>query len=262
METMKYLITNKENKKLFLDGKIVIITGASGDIGIAMCESLLENGASISVVYNKGKERIEELKKKFPKKKIDEYQVDFLSGDWRDRIENIVKQIFRKYGRIDILLNVAGIWHVTPFLYESEEMHEKIMRVNYESARIFSKEVIKNMIGKPGIKHIINIASTAGLRGVAQQVSYSNSKAALISLTQATAEEYANYGINVNAISPGPVDTRAIEQYVPGEKAKKLLAKSIPKYALCKVEDVVNAMLGILMNDYLTGANIILHGGR
>lgn len=259
---MKYLVLNRENHKPFLEGKIVIITGASGDMGIAICESLLETGAIINVFYNKGKERIVELKKKFPKEKIDEYQIDFLSNDWRVKIEESIKQIFKKYGRIDVLLNIAGIWYVTPFLYESEEMHERVMKINYETARIYSKEVVKYMIGKSGIKHIINIASTAGLRGVAQQVSYSNSKAALISLTQAMAEEYANYGINVNAISPGTVDTKAIEQYVPGEKAKRLLAKSIPKYALCKVEDVVNAMLGILMNDYLTGANIILHGGR
>lgn len=245
---------------LNLNGKVSIVTGASGDIGSAIAEALLERDAFVNAVYNKNEEPLNKLAKRY--EKIEKFQIDFLKGDYKEKIKNLVEGVHKKHKNLDILLNVAGIWEMSPFLYEEVENHEKMMRINCEIPYIFSKSSIRYMIGKPETKHIINIASTAGVRGVAQQISYSMSKAALRALTQALSEEFTQYGINVNSISPGPVDSKALEKYFPDERAKKLLSRSIPKYSLCKIEDVVNACLGILMNDYLTGADIILHGGR
>ncbi len=257
---MTYLITKRDDGKKFLENKVAIVTGASGNIGLAICRALLENGASVNAFCNKGKDKIERLKKQY--KNIECFELDFLSENFEEKIHEAVKRIHDTHKKLDILINVAGIWVVTPFLYEAKQQREKIWRINYEAALAFSKNTVRCMIGKPGIKNIINIVSTAGVKGVAQQISYSSSKAALVNLTEALAEEFANYGINVNAVSPGPVESDAIKQYIPDEKAKRLWAKSIPKYSLCKIEDVVNACLGILMNEYLTGANIVLHGGR
>ena len=246
---------------LNLKDKVSIVTGASGDIGSAIAEALLERGVFVNALCNKNEEPLNKLAEKY--KKIEKFQIDFLQEDYKEKIKNLVEGIHKKHKNLDILLNVAGIWEMNPFLYEDIKDHEKMMRINCEIPYIFSKTVIRYMIGEPERKpNIINITSTAGVRGVAQQVSYSMSKAALRALTQALSEEFTQYGINVNSISPGPVDSKALEKYFPNKKAKKLLSKSIPKYSLCKKEDVVNACLGILMNDYLTGADIILHGGR
>jgi len=244
-----------------LKDKVSIVTGASGDIGSAICEALLEREAYVNAVYNKNKEPLDNLVNLYSER-IKLFQLDFLSDDFEKEIENYVKSVYQKHKKLDILINCAGIWEVTRFVDETPELRKRLMRINFEAPYVFSKSAFRYMLGRPGIKHIINIGSIAGVRGVAQQVSYSASKGALRTLTQAIAEEGANYGINVNCVSPGAVDSKAISKYFPDEKAKKLWAKSIPKYSLCKVEDVVNACLAILMNNYLTGAEIILHGGR
>lgn len=252
--------TKMKYGNLDLKNKVSIVTGASGDIGSAIAEALLERGAFVNALYNKNEKPLDRLVEKY--KKIGKFQIDFLQKGYKEKIKNLVEGVYKKHGRLDILLNVVGVWEMTPFLYESIETYNKMVRLNCEIPYIFSKIVIRHMIGKPETKHIINITSTAGVRGIAQQVSYSMSKAALRALTQALSEEFTQYGININSISPGPVDSKALEKYFPDKNAKKLLARSIPKYSLCRIEDVVNACLGILMNDYLTGADIILHGGR
>lgn len=244
-----------------IEDKVSIVTGASGDIGNAICEALLERGAFVNAVYNKNKNSIDQLAEQYPKK-VKGYQLDFLSDDFEKKIKNFVKDVYKQNKRLDILVNAAGVWKMIRFFDETPELRNKLMRINFETPYVFSQNVFKYMMGQPGIKHIMNIGSTAGIRGAGQQASYSTSKGALRTLTQAVAEEGANFGINVNCVSPGAVDSKAISEYFSDERAKKLLAKSIPKYSLCKVEDVVNACLGILMNDYLTGADIILHGGR
>ena len=109
--------------------------------------------------------------------------------------------------------------------------------------------------------HIINIASTSGTKGTGQQATYGATKAALINLTQSTAEEFAPRGIRVNAISPGPTDTAALHDYFD-ESMKELLIKRLPMRRLCEPTDIANAALAILMNNYMTGMNIMLDGGR
>jgi len=257
---MSYKILNSKTEKPFLEDKVSIVTGASGDIGSEICKTLLDHGAYVNAFYNKGKEKIDELAKEY--EKVRGFQIDFLSDNCGEKIQQSVREIRRKYKKLDILINVAGIWIHTPFLYETEEQHKKIWKINYEAPYLFSREVIRYMMGPPGTKHIINIASTAGVRGTAQQISYSNSKAALVNLSEALAEEFGGYGINVNSISPGLVKTQAIRPYITDGKVEKLAAKSIVKYALCKTEDVSIETLGILMGNYRNGANVLLHGGR
>jgi len=108
---------------------------------------------------------------------------------------------------------------------------------------------------------IIIGALTSGTKGTGQQASYSATKAALIGLTQSIAEEFAPRGIKINAISPGLTDTPALSKYFD-ESMKELLSKRIPIGKLCSPADIANATLGILMNNYMVGMNIILHGGK
>ncbi len=247
------------NGKLLLKGNVALINGASAGIGRVITQTLLENGIFVIATYYQRKEVVDSLIKKYGKDKIIAFQVDFLSDDYENKIEKIVKEAKEWRKKIDFLINVSGVWLVKPFLYEEDKGRRWLWRINYEASYTFIQKIIPYMIGNGG--QIINIASTAGVKGTGQQATYCASKAALINLTQSLAEEFAALNIKVNSISPGPTETSALDKYVD-EKAKSLLIKNIPINKLCKPIDVANAVLAILMNEYMTGTNILVHGGR
>jgi len=258
---MKHKILRiSDNKHVpILEHKVAIINGVSSEIGSVTAEVLLKNGAYICGTYNKHKTKVNRLVVRYGKERVIPFQIDFLDDNYEKEIEKIVNEIKVRYGRIDILINVAGVWLVKPFLYEEKDESEKVWRINFWAAYKFIKKVLPYMMKAGG--SIINIASTAGIKGTGQAVSYSASKAALISLTESLAEEFAPRNIRVNTISPGFTNTSAINKYFD-KPIKELLIKRIPIARLCKPIDVANAVLAILMNDYMEGINISLHGGR
>jgi 3-oxoacyl-[acyl-carrier protein] reductase len=243
----------------FLRGKTAIVNGASGGIGRAITEALLENGALVSAAYNKGQGVIDDLVQGYGRERVVGFRVDLLSDDYATAIERVVARTKEWTGRIDALINASGIWRIAAFLREEERAVHMIWRVNYFGAYSFAQKALPHMLTQGG--NIINIASTSAIRGGGHQVSYSATKAALVALTQGLAEEFANRGIRVNAISPGPTDTPALDQYYDSH-AKELLVRSLPIGRLCRPVDVANAVLGVLSNEYVTGENIALHGGR
>ncbi|MDI6603233.1 MAG: SDR family oxidoreductase [Patescibacteria group bacterium] len=259
---MKYEIFKIINSKgtPFLKNKVALINGLDADIGKIIGEALLENGAFVTGTYFISKKLAEEVIKKYGKNKVKIFKIDLTLNNYEREIKKIVEQTFRWKKRIDILVNVSGIWMITPFLYETEEDRKRVWRINYEGHVVFSQEVIKKMLAT-GSGDIINIASTAGVRGAGQQTAYCASKSAVINFTKSLAEEFGPKHIKVNSISPGPVDTKALSAYLDNV-AKELVIKNIPKSRLCYPIDVANAVLGILINDYMTGENIILHGGK
>lgn len=251
-------ITDNRNE-LILKRKVAIINGMSSTIGSIIAEVLLGNGAYVTGTYNRGKAKVESLIEKYGRKQIMDFQINLLSDNYREEIERVVSKTKEHYGTIDILVNVAGVWLVKPFLYEEKEEIEQIWRINYWASYEFIKKAIHYMLKSGG--SIINIASTAGVKGTGQAASYSASKSALINLTESLAEEFAVHGIKVNVISPGYTDTPALDKYFD-DAMKELLIKHIPLARLCEPIDVANTVLAILMNDYIVGTNISLHGGR
>lgn len=245
--------------KLLLKNKVVLVNGASAGMGRVIARTLLENEAYLSVTYHQRKEVIDSLIEEFGKDRIIAFPIDFLTDDYEKKIEKIVRKTKNWQKKIDILINVSGCWLVKPFLYEEGKDTKWLWRINYEAPYSFIKKIIPYMIGQGG--QIISIASTAGVKGSGQLATYGASKAAFINLTQSLAEEFAPLNIRINSISPGPTETSALDKYYD-DKAKSLLIKNIPLSRLCQPEDVAWAVLGILMNDYMTGTNILLHGGR
>jgi len=259
---MTYLIFQDKNSEPFLKDRTAIVTGADGSIGSYLCEALLKNGAYVYGFYNKSKENINKLSRNYDK--FTGISIDFLSEDYSQKINEIIKKIARERGSLDILIHSAGIFSMKPFLYEILEERKKVWRVNYETAVELSNSFLR--FGKREIdksKHVIFIASLSGVRGTAQQIAYSNSKSALISLAQGLAEEFgSSHDLCANVISPGAIPTKLLREFIPDLKAERLLAKSVPKYRLCSIEDVTNACLGILMNNFYNGENFVLHGGK
>lgn len=257
MSKILKIVDNEQ--RLLLSGKVAIVNGASSEIGQAITEALLENEAVVAGTYNKNQSKVGSLVENYGKKRVLGFGIDFLSEEWESNIETAVTQTKAEFGKIDILINVSGVWFVKPFLYEEKKEIEEIWRVNYWAPYCFIQKAIRHMLETGG--DIINIASTAGLKGTGQESSYSASKGALINLTGSLAEEFAPRMIKVNAILPGYTNTAALDKYF--DKAmKELLIKHIPMGRLCEPTDVARAVLGILMNDYMTGMNIVLHGAR
>jgi len=242
-----------------LKEKVAIINGLSSAIGGVIGEELLKIGVYVSGTYNTRKESVEKLIEKFGNEKVRIFKIDFLTDNYENRIEEMVAETKERFRKIDILINVSGVWVVKPFLYEEKEEIEQVWRINYWVTYQFVKKTIPHMINEGGC--IINIASTAGIEGAGQQASYGASKAAIINLTRSLAEEFAPRHIRVNAISPGYTDTPALDKYLD-DANKALLIKHIPMARFCKPEDVANTVLYLLQNDYITGVNIPLNGGK
>ncbi|MEA3478650.1 MAG: SDR family NAD(P)-dependent oxidoreductase [Bacteroidota bacterium] len=227
--------------------KIVLITGAAGGIGSALCRKFLENNA---IVYQTDIQHID--------------NPNFIQGDISDQefIKKLVKQIIDKEGRIDILINNAGICPRTAVLDISFDEWRKVLDVNLTSIFFLSQAVLKIMIkNKSGA--IVNLASVAGqIGGIAVGAHYSASKAAIECLTKTFAKNGAPYGIRVNAVAPGVIDTE-IHKKLTREQLEQY-KQSIPLGRMGTAEEVANIIL-VLASDlasFLTGTTIDINGGQ
>ncbi len=227
--------------------KIVLITGAAGGIGKTLCEKFSKYNA---IVYQTDIRKID--------------NPNFVQGDISDQkfVNNLVNQIIDKEGRIDILVNNAGICPRTGVLDITYDEWRKVMDVNLTSTFLLSQAVIKTMIqNRSGA--IVNLASMAGqVGGITVGAHYSASKAAIECLTKSFAKSGAPYGIRVNAVAPGVIDTEIHKQSTPEQIEQ--YKQSIPLGRMGTPEEVANIIL-VLASDlasYLTGTTIGINGGQ
>ena len=241
-----------------LTGKVALVTGAAQGIGRAISLLLARNGADI-VVSDINLEKVEETAKEIsaigPKAMAVKVDVSNLSD-----VERMVEGILEKLAKIDILVNNAGITRDKLILRMTEEDWDAVLSVNLKGTFNCTKAVIRHMAKQRSGK-IVNIASVVGEMGNAGQANYSASKAGVIGLTKTIAREYAQRGINVNAIAPGYIETPMTEA-LP-EKAKEELKKLIPMERLGKPEDVAEAALFLVSEEssYITGQVLNVNGG-
>lgn len=179
---------------------------------------------------------------------------------WED-VRAAVNQVLDKFGRIDILVNNAGIYPFKPFTEMGEQDWDKVLDVNLKGVFNFTRAVLPRMIEQRRGK-IINISSIAGsVVGFPNLVHYSASKAGIIGFTRALALETAQYGITVNAISPGPIETPGIG--VLSKEAYEQVRRAIPLGRFGKPEEVAYLVLFLASDksDFITGQNIVIDGG-
>ena len=241
-----------------LAGKVALVTGAAQGIGRAIALLLARNGADIVVSdinLEKAEETAKEIRAIGPKAMAIKVDVSNL-GD----VERMVEGILEKLAKIDILVNNAGITRDKLILRMTEEDWDAVLGVNLKGTFNCTKAVIRHMAKQRSGK-IVNIASVVGEMGNAGQANYSASKAGVIGLTKTIAREYAQRGINVNAIAPGYIETPMTEA-LPG-KAKEELKKLIPMERLGKPEDVAEAVLFLVSEEsnYITGQVLNVNGG-
>jgi 3-oxoacyl-[acyl-carrier protein] reductase len=177
-----------------------------------------------------------------------------------DQVERMVEAILEKFGKIDILVNNAGIARDKLVLRMTEEDWDAVLNINLKGTFHCTKAVVRHM-SKQRSGKIVSIASVVGEMGNAGQANYAASKAGVIGFTKTIAREFAQRGINVNAIAPGYIETPMTDA-LP-EKAKEELKRLIPTERLGKPEDVAEAVLFLVSeaSSYITGQVLNVNGG-
>ena len=233
----------------------IIVTGATGGIGNSIIEKLYNTGANILATGTKN-EKLEELKKKFENIKVLKFDIS-----QNDNLENFIEEATKLLeGKLDCLVNNAGITQDNLAIRMSIEEWKKVIDVNLTSTFLISKFAIKKMLKNKKGK-IINITSVVGHTGNLGQTNYTASKAGIIAMSKSLAIEYAKKNINVNCISPGFIKTAMTDQI--DEKFKEVIISKIPSARLGEPEDVANAVIFLASShsDYINGETLHVNGG-
>ena len=247
--------------ELRLDGKVALVTGAFGGLGRDFARMLARAGASVALAGRRLQEG-----KAIARAMADEgLRVAAIAMDVTDRasVEAAVDEAAAAFGVVDVLVNNAGVAVTRPFLDLTERDWAEVLDVNLDGAWRVAQAVARRLkeAERPGT--IVNIASVLADRVAAQVAPYTVSKAALVQLTRAMALELARYGIRVNALAPGYVETPINRDFFATEGGRALV-KRIPQRRLGRVEDL-EAPLILLASDastYMTGAVIAVDGGH
>ena len=243
---------------LKLKGKVALVTGGAQGIGKSVALLLARNGADIVVSdinLEKAEETANEIGSIGPRAMA--FKADVANSN---DVERMVGAILEKFGKIDILVNNAGITRDKLILRMTEEDWDLVLNVNLKGTFNCTKAVVRHMAKQRSGK-IVSIASVVGEMGNAGQANYAASKAGVIGFTKTIAREFAQRGINVNAIAPGYIETPMTDA-LP-EKAKEELKRLIPMERLGRPEDVAEAVLFLVSeaSSYITGQVLNVNGG-
>ncbi|OGS44996.1 MAG: 3-oxoacyl-[acyl-carrier-protein] reductase [Elusimicrobia bacterium RIFOXYD2_FULL_34_15] len=242
-----------------LKDKVALITGGAQGIGRSIAEKLADEGAKIVIV-----DVMEEAAKKTAEEISKEKNVESLSlkidVSSSQETEEMIKKTVEKFGKIDIIINNAGITRDNLLVRMSDDEWDKVISINLKGVFNCSKAAAKVMM-KQRTGKIVNIASVVGLMGNAGQVNYSASKGGVIALTKTLARELASRNINVNAVAPGFIKTAMTDKL--SDEAKKKLTDIIPLNRLGEPSDVANAVKFLCTDEssYITGEIISINGG-
>ncbi len=241
-----------------LEGKVAIVTGAARGIGRAIAEELATAGADIALCDLKA-EWLEETAEAVKKigRKVECFSVDVSDSG---AVNAAVSDVIGKFGKIDVVVNNAGITKDTFLMRMSDEDWDAVINVNLRGTFLFTRAVTKPMM-KARSGAIVNIASIIGLIGNAGQCNYSASKAGVIALTKSSAKELAARGIRVNAVAPGFIETKMTE-VLPEEVRQKML-DAIPMKRFGSPSDVARVVTFLASDaaSYMTGQVLTISGG-
>ena len=241
-----------------LDGKLVLVTGASRGIGKAIALTLGRAGATVigTATTESGSDNISKI---FADNKVSGKGIKLNVTD-NVQIASLIKNLNEDFGSIDILINNAGITRDNILLRMKEDEWEDIIDTNLSSIYKMSKSVLRGMI-KNRSGRIISITSVVGAMGNAGQSNYAAAKAGMIGFTKSLAREVGVRGITVNAVAPGFIETDMTSN-LPDEQ-KEALASQIPMGRLGTADEVANAVLFLAgdSGSYITGQTLHVNGG-
>lgn len=241
-----------------LDGKVVLVTGASRGIGKAIALLAAENHAHVIVNYNKNEKGAAELVDMIHGKG---FSASMIKADVssEDEVKDMFSSIKEKHSKIDVLVNNAGLMRNSLLALTSTELFDHTIDVNLKGTFLCTRYA-SNMMRKQRSGRIINISSIVGLQGCEGQAVYSASKAAVIGFTRSVAKELGRYGITVNAIAPGLIETDLIKDIKPDIREKMLSNISLGRIGT--PEDVAKVVLFLSSDlaNYVSGSVIAVDG--
>ena len=241
-----------------LSGKIAIVTGATQGIGLACAQRLIAEGASVMLVDVKpeGAQAAAALGG----------QAAFFTADVSQKadVDALLAATLARFGRIDILINNAGVTHAADFLDVSEDDFDRVMRINLKSMFLCGQAVARGMV-KQGSGCIINMSSVNAELAIPNQVPYVVSKGAIKQLTKVMALNLAPHGVRVNGIGPGTILTELAKKAVLSSPEARHTILSRTPLGRCGEPEEVAALAAVLASDdasYMTGQTIYVDGGR
>lgn len=257
---MEYIDYFKEMYTPFLEGQVAVVTGASRGIGRDAAALLAELGAKVVITYVQNDELAEEIYDIV----VDKGQEALLfKGNLAEyeQAERLVDETIKRFGKIDILINNAGITDPRFFLELSEEDWDKMMDINLKSIYNCCKHVVPHMI-KQGSGKIINMSSVVAKSGsIGAGAHYCAAKAGTIGLTKALANQLSSHGITVNAIAPAMIDTEMIRWRTPEQMKEHVEFIPLRRIGLCSEVTQAIAFLSSKFADFITGYCMDINGG-
>ena len=242
-----------------LEGQVALVTGSSRGIGAAIARRMAEAGASVALNYNASVDAAKEVQKS-----IDSVGGNTMltAGDVSDesQAEQIIKAVVSEFGRIDILINNAGIHRDRLLLRMKTSDFDEVLQVNLRGAFLCTRFVMPHLI-RQHYGRVINISSVVGLTGNPGQANYAAAKAGLIGFTKAVAREVASRNVTVNAVAPGYIATGMVEDL--SEEQRSQILERIPMGRFGTTEDVAETILFVSSKGagYLTGQVFTVDGG-
>ena len=242
-----------------LQDKIAIVTGASQGIGKTTAELFSKSGAHV-VCIARNEEKIKNLATTISR---NGHSASYNSCDISDGdlLQDTIKSVINEYGKIDILINNAGVTRDSLVLRMKNHQWDEVLNTNLKGAFYATKSVLRSMM-KNKYGRIINITSIVGLQGNSGQSNYSASKAGLIGFSQSVAKEVASRGITINCIAPGWIETEMTNNLPQDIKSE--IIKNIPMGKTGTTEDIAYTALFLASKEskYITGQTITVDGGR
>ena len=250
-----------ENKKFFncLEEKVAIVTGGGSGIGAIIAKYFAEEGAKVVIIGRREKE--------LAKSSEQHKNISYIVGDVTktEDISKVISEIRNKYGRLDIVVNNAGVAPVIPLEDTTLEDYNRTFDINVKGVFDMTKQALPLLLKTKG--NIINISSSVSPRPMANMSIYSASKAAVTALTKAWAREFSLKGVRVNSVNVGPIETPIYDKTdLDAEGVKKhieTVSKLIPMGRFGKPEEVVETVLFLASDaaSYVTGAEYLVDGG-
>lgn len=251
-----------------MQSRVVIITGAAGGIGLSIACSFLAAGYKVVILDLQAK-RVDTTVEELNNAAVTGYACDVTN---EDHVKQIFATVYQQWGSIDVLVNNAGLQHVAPVESFPTDKFRYMLDVMLTAPFIAIKQVLPYMKQK-GFGRIINMASVNGLVGFAGKAAYNSAKHGLIGLTKVTALETATYGITVNAVCPGYVDTDLVRNQLadlaaaravsPAKVLEEIIYPLVPQKRLLQVDEVANMVLFLAGEKAvgITGQAMVVDGG-
>ncbi|MBU1727483.1 MAG: 3-oxoacyl-[acyl-carrier-protein] reductase [Candidatus Omnitrophica bacterium] len=242
-----------------LKNKVAIVSGGTRGIGRGICLMLAQEGADVAFTYLKSVDEAASLKKEIEKSGVKALALQVDVRDF-DKTKEAVENVKTTLGGLDIIVNNAGITRDKALMMMSKEDWQDVIDTNLTGTFNLSRNAIVAFL-KQKSGNIVNITSVSGVIGLARQTNYASSKAGIIGFTKSLAREVSPYGIRVNAVAPGFIETDMVSDLKPEYKGQ--LIKNIPLERFGKVEDVTGVVKFLLSeaSSFITGQVMIIDGG-